>query len=158
MKRAIMMRGIPGSGKSSTANWVARQTAGANAIEWLEDSVRYFGLTQDKATAIVAIHSTDQYYIGEDGSYNWNASKVSLNHNRNYKAFKDSIEQGIPLVIVDNTNTTKSEYEKYLKFAQTFDYWVSMMVMAHPTVGEAVERNVHNVPADVIKKMLQRFE
>lgn len=154
--RVLICRGVPGSGKSTLTHWLAQLAAGPDAQSWVEDSVTYYGILGSRID--VAIHSTDQYFVNEQGEYHYNASKIGLNHSKNYKAFKDSVEKGIPLVIVDNTNTTSSEFDKYRKHAESLDYWVTFMVQPHPTVGEAAERNVHQVPSDVIKKMIARFE
>ncbi len=155
-KRVLIARGVPGAGKSTLVHWIAQLAAGLESKSWIQDSVTYYGFPGFQID--VAIHSTDQYFVNEQGEYHYNASKIGLNHSKNYKAFKESLERGIPLVIVDNTNTTSSEFDKYRKHAESLGYWVTFMVQPHPTVGEAAERNVHQVPSDVIKKMINRFE
>lgn len=159
-RRVIVLRGIPGSGKSTMADWLASTYLAAKCpafgSSWMEECVKYYG--KNKAEPVVAIHSTDQYFMDENGNYNWTQSKVVTNHSKNYEAFRNSIDAGIPLVMVDNTNTTAKEFTKYQNYAEKNGYWVSFMVMPHPPIDDAVQRNQHNVPGDVIRKMRDRFE
>jgi tRNA uridine 5-carbamoylmethylation protein Kti12 len=144
------MRGVPGSGKSTAAKFLGNIYAEGR---WVSP---YVGVSES-GEEIVHIHSTDSYFM-VDGVYKYNPALIGKNHSKNYKAFRDSVDLGIPLVIVDNTNTTRREWNKYQNYAEGAGYWVSFHVMPHPTVSEAKERNTHNVPGDVIKKMIQRFE
>jgi len=170
--RTIIMRGVPGSGKSSAARWIANPTK--QLVCWIDECVTYFGspveygseeylsgktFLKDGIYYLIhsAIHSTDEYFM-VNGEYKFNQSKIGRNHSKNYKAFRQSIDHEIPLVIVDNTNTTRREWAKYENYAKPEGYWVSYHVMPHPTISEAKERNQHDVPGEVIKKMIQRFE
>ncbi len=162
--RCVILRGIPGSGKSSMADFLASAFVSSylfdNKIDqtnrnWKEDHTKYFGYNEIK---LVSIHSTDEYFVNEKGVYKWEQSKIVSNHAKNYQSFRNSVESEIPLVIVDNTNTTAKEFTKYKNLAESYGYWVSFIVMPHPTIDEAVKRNKHHVPSDSIKKMVQRFE
>lgn len=155
LKRVFIMRGVPGSGKSTAAKWLADPSGIYES--WIEDSVTYYGSKGEEIYIHSAIHSTDEYFM-VGGEYKFNASKIGINHNKNYKAFRDSIDSELPVVIVDNTNTTRSEWSKYEEYAKSSGYWVSYHVMPHPSLDEASERNQHNVPKDVINKMIKRFE
>jgi tRNA uridine 5-carbamoylmethylation protein Kti12 len=180
-KRAVIMRGICGSGKSTTAKWLASIDSSLDDDFWLEDNVLYYGtpslswVIQDRAKSGIpmnltdeghpvesiiksAIHSTDQYFINKDGVYKFSSDRLGLNHNANYKAFRDSIDREIQLVIVDNTNTLYKESKKYVECALESGYWVSYHVMHHPSLDEAEERNIHKVPRDKIKEMITRFQ
>lgn len=168
-RKCIIMRGVPSSGKSTQAHWLANLYLNSIVKEhvedikiWMDNCVQYYGLYakpswREKDQKLVAIHSTDQY-LYENGVYKWTQAKMGPSHSKNYEAFRESIDTGIPLVMVDNTNTTSREYTKYKNYAEKNGYWVSFVVMPHPTVDEAVKRNAHNVPGDIIKKMIQRFE
>jgi len=61
------MRGIPGSGKSTTAKKLAGETG--------------------------KIHSTDNYFM-VDGVYQFNPKNLSENHEANFKAFCQDILNG----------------------------------------------------------------
>lgn len=153
-KYCIVMRGIPGSGKSTTAKWIA--SLSGNGSFWTKDHVLYYGIESENKVCS-AIHSTDEYFV-TDGVYKYNMANIGKFHTRNFYAFKESMDRNIPLLIVDNTNTTRKEYQKYITVAEEAGYLVSLMVMPHPSLGIAAKRNVHNVPSDVIQKMLARWE
>lgn len=177
--KVILMRGIPGSGKSTAARFLAKAEGHDKCEFWKFDSVLYYGQPAlslkveqlskagqevsisdsdypHESEIYCAIHSTDEYFMVGD-EYKYMPAKIGLYHSKNYKAFRESIIQKIPLVIVDNTNTTQSEYAKYQNYAVDMDYQVSFHVLPHPTVDEAVSRNKHGVPRDVIEKMRKRF-
>jgi tRNA uridine 5-carbamoylmethylation protein Kti12 len=178
-KRVVIMRGVPGSGKSTAAKWLARMSGQVTDQFWLEDKVLKFGtpslgfMSIDAAksgTQLVdtnypheslisaVIHSTDEYFVNKSGVYRFSPKGLWPNHNKNYKAFRDSVDEEIPLVIVDNTNTQFKEYKKYLEYAQNAGYWVSSHVMPHPSAKEAAARNTHGVPLEKIEQMIKRFE
>ena len=127
LKHCFIMRGIPGSGKSTTAKLIAGETG--------------------------HIHSTDNYFM-VDGEYKFDPKLLKDNHEKNFKAFCADIEAGHPLVILDNTNTCKWEFEKYKKVAQEHGYIISIVENLHPTIEESMARNTHGVPAEAIQRMV----
>jgi tRNA uridine 5-carbamoylmethylation protein Kti12 len=162
VKRVIIMRGVPGSGKSTAARMLA--SGGREGEFWLEDKVTYFGSPEHfgdehiEAERLTAIHSTDQYFVNKAGEYRFSPKRLWPNHNANYKAFRNSVDDDIPLVIVDNTNTQRKEWKKYQDYAEDAGYWVSFHVMPHPSPKVAAARNTHGVPLDKIEQMIARFE
>jgi predicted kinase len=187
---AYIMRGIPGSGKSTSAHRLAltaafQKVGHYNPIdqihELLIDGVHYFSVApQDEGWeyqpienhienefVVATIHSTDNFFLVdtdgsgnllECGEYRFNPREIGRNHQKNQNAFKKSIEQGIPVVICDNTNTTLWEFKKYLRTARRAGYITSVVTMPHPPIDIAVERNTHGVPREAIEKMLRRWE
>jgi tRNA uridine 5-carbamoylmethylation protein Kti12 len=183
IKRVIIMRGIPGSGKSTAAKWLASLVGKAGDELWLEKKILYYGrpslafkTTESAKSGIEyddvegeslyghepvirsVIHSTDQFFVNDEGTYRFSPKGLWPNHNKNYKAFRDSVDAEVPLVIVDNTNTQSREWKKYQDYAEDSGYWVSFHVMPHPSIKEASERNTHGVPADKIEQMIKRFQ
>ncbi len=128
----IIARGVPGSGKTTA---VKALTVGRNA----------------------AIHSTDDYFY-VDGEYRFDPARLAEYHDRNFKAFCASLHAGIPIVVCDNTNIQKWQYQRYVEVAQKADYRVVFLVMPHPDLVVAAKRNKHNVPLDVIRKMIKKWE
>jgi predicted kinase len=141
------MRGIPGSGKSTVAERIAK------GLEQHSFFSREKGICSGKAR----IHSTDNYFM-VDGEYRFDPTKLGEYHKTNFEAFKESVATGYPVVICDNTNTTKWEYERYQKAAEEAGYIVSIISMPHPEPEVAAERNSHGVPLEAIKRMLKRWE
>ena len=130
-KFCFIMRGLPGSGKSTVAKKL-----------WGEDGV---------------IHSTDDYFLNENGEYVFDGSKIKYNHKKNFEAFWQSIDEGVEKVIVDNTNTQRFEYEKYQEYAQEHGYAVSFVTLPLIPASVAAERNQHGVPKEAIERMIKRW-
>ena len=128
----IIMRGTPGSGKSTIAKKV-------NKVD----------------PSITRIHSTDDYFVGEDGQYKFNADTLMDNHSKNYNAFCKSLNERIPIVIVDNTNIKHKWYREYAEKANEMGYQV-LEVLIDPdycAVDEMYKRNKHNVPKKIVENM-----
>lgn len=135
-KQLIIMRGCPGSGKSTLAY---------KLCPWFKGVVL----------------GSDQYFEDEDGNYNFEAEKLGKAHEWNRERVMHSMEIGIPSIYVDNTNSMCWEMSEYLKLAQKYNYKVSFKVADTPwafSPEELFKNNTHNVPLNVIKKMVNRFE
>jgi len=153
LNKAFIMRGIPGSGKSTVAESLALSAGPGEFI--LIDGIKYLISGEDK---IAAIHSTDAFFLNEKGEYVYDRRMIGANHGKNFKAFSDSIDVGLAVVICDNTNTALREYRRYMRKAKRAGYIVSVVTLEHPSVQVAVDRNTHSVPEDVIKRMINRWE
>jgi tRNA uridine 5-carbamoylmethylation protein Kti12 len=149
---AYIMRGIPGSGKSTTAYAIASQNGKLSPV--LHDSVLKF---YDDGKLYAVIHSTDSHFLS-DGQYKFVPFKLGHYHQLNFQKFEASCDAETPIVICDNTNTTIKEFSKYLESARRRGYITAVIEMPHPSVEVAVERNLHSVPEEAIQKMLNRWE
>jgi predicted kinase len=137
MRYAFIMRGIPGSGKSTVAHMIA-------------DSFKNNG---DRAS----VHSTDDLCM-VDGEYHFDPELAGARHAQNLENFKDSLERGIPCVIVDNTNVSQEQYTPYWKAAKDAGYRPIFVELPHPPPLVAANRNAHGVPIEVINKMILCWE
>lgn len=152
MKKMIIMRGVPGSGKSFTAKNIIQNFEGGGA----------------------AYCSTDNFFM-VNGEYKFNPNKIKMAHEWNRDCARAAIGKSVPLVIVDNTNTQKWEYSNYVDMARAAGYSVEFQFPTSPwwkkiegkikdktfndkDVEEFHSRNKHSVPFEVIKKMMIRFE
>ena len=131
MKIAYIMRGVPGSGKST----VARSIAGEVGI----------------------IHSTDDYFH-KDGRYDFDPLLLGKYHRENLKAFSASICKGVSVVVCDNTNVKREHWEPYAQIACNAGYIVAVITLPHPEPSVAARRNVHNVPERIIQRMIDLWE
>lgn len=132
-KYAVIMRGLPGSGKSSFISIVSNT---------FED---------------VAVHSTDNYYLDKDDNYNFDPSRIGEFHEKNFSAFKQDVESGTNIVMCDNTNLSKWEYEKYIAVSKDNMYKVLAVVFTPDDIAVHAKRNTHNVPRAVLERMVDKF-
>lgn len=128
---AMIMRGIPGSGKSTL-------------VEKLKQEHN------------PKVHSTDSYHL-QNGKYVFQPSRLGEFHKRNQQAFKESLQAGEPLVVCDNTNLRHWEYEPYLKAARQAGYR-TLVVLVKSDPEQAAGRNLHGVSAEKVHEMYQRME
>lgn len=101
-KMLYLIRGLPGSGKSTFAETLA-DALGAQHFE------------------------ADMYHI-RDGVYDWKPENVQAAHQWCQKSASVYMEQGLT-VVISNTFTTAKEMEPYLTFAQEFGYRVTSLVV-----------------------------
>jgi len=136
MNTVEINRGIPGSGKSTLTNFLLGE---CNRL----------GLSY-------ACHSTDDLRI-VDGVYIFDPAKTGYYHNLNYTNFKTSLENGVNLVVVDNTNVVLKDFVKYVEAGKKAGYKV-IEVFFHPDeLSKHIKRNLHSVPRASIEKMYQRL-
>ena len=134
MKNLILLRGVPGSGKSTTAKLLGAGGAGYAHFE------------------------ADMYFM-QDGIYKFNPSKIKDAH----AWCQNSVEHAMLMnhttgdnstIIVSNTFTQEWEMEAYYKLAKQWNYRVTSLIVENRHGGS----NVHNVPDEVLTKMKDRFE
>jgi predicted kinase len=129
----IILRGLPGSGKSSFANYMFSNN----------------------------IFEADKYFYDEDGTYNFDVTKLHTAHkwcqHQVEHAMEDNLEskgQYCNEIVVSNTSTTEKELEPYLKLAEKYDYKVVSLIVEN----RHGNKSVHNVPDETMEKMGKRFE
>lgn len=125
------MRGVPGSGKST----LAKVLAGNDGV----------------------IHSTDAFFQ-VDGEYRFDPNKLREYHELNFQAFCRSLEEEVPIVICDNTNTQRWHFERYVEAARLAGYVVATVVMPHPEPDVAASRNVHGLTPTTIRRIIDDWE
>jgi len=136
MKQVYILRGLPGSAKSTLADELAKASFYENRS--------------------VAIHTTDNYHM-VNGRYQYDASKAGEYHKKNLLAFQKSCKSGIDTVICPNTNINKEQYQKYVDYAKLHDYRVTIIVMDEFRETVCGRRTEHKMPKELIYSMKQRF-
>lgn len=126
-KAVIILSGISGSGKSEYARKI--KALNPNAV----------------------IVSADQYFTAADGSYHFDHSKLGEAHSNCRRQFKQALETSVPLIIVDNTNTTDKEIRAYSNVGTQFGYDIQVVTLTCD-IDTAVARNRHNVPEEIIRR------
>lgn len=147
----ILMRGIPGSGKST----IARSLAGVVNEEIIKDGRhRYqYGTTGSMG----AVLSTDFYFM-DSGEYRFDPSKLGDYHGQNQACCEDLMVDGEPVIVIDNTNTQIWEMEPYVNLATEYGYKVVVVEIPHPPIDVAMARNSHGVPREALERMVKRWQ
>lgn len=141
MKTVQLQRGIQGSGKSTQANLsiVEAKSCGRSA----------------------GICSADDFFLQNDGSYNFNARFLAEAHKYCLEKFVDLVFNNTELIIVDNTNIKINEFELYIKIAHSAGYAIVIQEFKPRDNAELelwAKRCVHNVPLEAIKKRWDKWE
>lgn len=138
MKKLVLMRGVPGSGKSYKAKEIVAQ----------------HGQSED------CIASADDFFM-VDGEYKFDPDRLGSAHWSCKNKVRELMEADAPLVVVDNTNTKRKEMKAYAHMAKEFGYEVEFAMPETSwawNADECFKRNTHKVPMEVIRNMLKRFD
>ncbi|UCX04429.1 ATP-binding protein [Shewanella glacialimarina] len=142
---AIIMRGLPGSGKS----------------HWIEQFIQSQPLSVALQIKQYGYFSTDSLFVVE-GLYQFDISKLSEYHQINLSLFIEALSRGEPIVICDNTNVCHWEYIAYKTAAVALGYKVKIVIAGDPKSEShqllCAQRNKHNVPLKHIQRMGRIFE
>jgi len=146
LRRVIIMRGVPGSGKSTMV---------ADLAKWL--------VHEGDSCAVCS--ADDYFMVREEPSgplvYRFNPAKIAEAHAACMSKFLESLSAGVNLVIVDNTNIREWEYRNYVLAARLARYEVSFRECKVETVSEiraCAARNTHGVPLEIIARMAVEYE
>lgn len=131
-KTLFLIRGIPGSGKSTFAHQI-----------WDDH----------------AICEADKFFYDREGNYNFDASKLHQAHvwcqdRVEVKMILNKIkDEHYTEIVVSNTSTTDSELEPYIELANKYGYRVVSLIVEN----RHGNKSVHNVPEETLEKMEKRF-
>ena len=135
----IVLRGLPGSGKSTL----------------IENS-------SEKKQDLLAYCSADSFFTDSlTGEYRFDIEKLSTAHRACLNLFLDNLIANKALVVVDNTNSQYWEYSLYKCFAKCFGYKCHILELTCPSeeILKAYHlRNKHNVAYEVTVAMRNRWE
>ncbi|XP_054635391.1 NEDD4-binding protein 2 isoform X2 [Dunckerocampus dactyliophorus] len=132
----VLIRGAPGSGKTTLARAFVEYNAGAVAL------------------------STDDYFTRQ-GHYHFDPTALGEAHEWNHKRAKEAFERGANPIIIDNTNMQGWEMKPYVAQALKHNYKV---LFREPDTWwknkprELQRRTKHNVPVETIRRMLNGYE
>lgn len=127
-KTLILLRGLPGAGKST----LARSMGFTKKLDWFE---------------------ADMYFEDSEGNYLFDVSLLHSAHQWCEKKVSDLMKNEIDRVCVSNTLTTEKELKFYLELAKIYNYKVVSLVVENRH-GNA---SIHNVPTETLEKMKNRF-
>ena len=135
----VIMRGLPGSGKSYLSSHCLEMTANASQS--------------------VVISADDYFTLGEE--YQFNPITAYKAHQHCTKTLLDSLASGKKLAIIDNTNTQQWEYRLYTYLCDVLGYTCHILEIPCPSINFAEvyrSRNVHRIQKDAVARMVERWE
>ncbi|XP_067353163.1 NEDD4-binding protein 2 isoform X2 [Channa argus] len=132
----VLLRGAPGSGKSTMARELLAHNPGG------------------------VILSTDDYFTC-NGEYWFKPTALEEAHEWNHKRAKEAFEKGTNPIIIDNTNMQGWEMKPYV--AQALKHGYKVLFREPDTAWknkprELARRTSHNVPVETIRRMLTGYE
>jgi predicted kinase len=137
----VILRGLPGAGKSTLARQIVQDTVKENASNH--------------------IISADDFFYNNKGKYMFDASKLEEAHNAAQRKFCKQASLGYSPLIVDNTNVKYWELFHYLQVASEKKYYIMTMEPATTwkfNVEKLAQKTLHSVPREKIKNMKDKYD
>jgi len=128
MKKLFLLRGLPGSGKSTVAKIISGGSGPTH-------------------------YEADMYFM-RNGEYEFDGSKLKNAHTWCKDMVYMDMLKGVPTIAVSNTFTQEWEMEAYYELAKEHGYTVFSLIVENRHGGV----NEHGVPADKLEQMKNRFE
>lgn len=129
MNSLILLRGLPGSGKTTLAK------------ELSEDG-KY------------PVFSIDDYFTSIHGEYIFEFDKNHLAYKQCEENTKASMQNVIPKIFIDNVFSLEWEMEPYFKLASEFNYRIFVLTVENRHKGH----NIHQISDEQIQKMAQKYK
>lgn len=130
MKELFLLRGLPGSGKSTVAETITNYD---DSHQWYE---------------------ADELFYDDEGEYVFDATRLKEVHKWCRDITEARMKQGAPRITVSNTFTQEWEMKPYYDLAEKYGYRVYSLIVENRHEGESE----HGVPDETIDKMKNRFE
>lgn len=136
----VILRGLPGSGKSTLGQYIIKATIG------------YGPYTH--------VLSTDDYF-SINGTYKYDVAKLSDAHTWNQKRANQYLSQGISPIIIDNTNCEAWEMRPYAVCGVSNGYIIKILEPKNNwsfNPSKLAHMNCHGVGFNKIKKMMEKYQ
>lgn len=129
MPSIILLRGLPGAGKTTLAAVLSENGS------W-------------------PVFSVDTYFTDPDtGLYNFEFDKNHLAYKDCYSKTEMAMRQKVEKIFIDNTLTMGWEMEPYFKLATAYNYTIFVVTVENYHDG----KNKHAVSEEQLKKMAEKY-
>ena len=128
----ILLRGIPGSGKTTLGEVILHSNQGTRPD----------------------VISADNYFIDDKGNYNFDPTKLKEAHNNCQQTCADRMRLEFSKVVVANTFTEEWEMKPYFDMAERYNYRVHTIIVEN----RHDSKNIHGVPEEKLQQMKDRFQ
>jgi len=139
MKQVIIVRGIPGSGKSTLVKNDYPDAVICSADNYFEEVAALHNSTYRK--------EFKPWLVGKAHQHCW------------YQFIHALCVMEEETIVVDNTNIHEWEYDNYSFLAKLNGYSVEVVSIPMTETAEVYhERNTHGVPLEVIQRMMNEYK
>ncbi len=130
MNYLILLRGLPGSGKTTLA-------------KILSENGKY------------PVYSVDDFFTNKNnGDYQFEFDKNHLAYKQCEENVKKSMQQSSEKIFIDNVFSLEWELESYFKLAFEFNYRIFVCTVENRHKG----KNIHNISQEQIEKMAAKYK
>ncbi len=129
MNSLILLRGLPGSGKTTLA-------------KELSEKGKY------------PVFSIDDYFTSANGDYKFEFDKNHLAYKQCEENTRVAMQKGSSKIFLDNVFSIEWELEPYFKLASEFQYKLFVITVENRHKG----RNVHEISDEQIQKMAEKYK
>ena len=133
MKKFYVIRGVPGSGKTTLAEHLR-------------------SIYTELEKIVVICEAND--YLMRNGQYSYSPSLLPKAHEECRDRIISSMQGDVDVIILTNTSTRFWEFEEYMNLAKEFGYDCTVMVTENYHGG----KSPHNVPEEKLDIMRRRFD
>ncbi len=130
MKSLILLRGLPGSGKTTLA-------------KVLSENGKY------------PVFSVDDFFTNKNnGDYQFEFDKNHLAYKQCEENTKQSMQKNCEKIFIDNVFSLEWELEPYFKLASEFNYQIFICTIENRHKG----KNIHNISQEQLEKMAVKYK